>query len=144
MKEQILICERKVGTLVLRGYRIQEHYLMAAWGLEEEQTEPKLLVFDGFEELNRTWLGFPSLEEEALRRDLSARPTGMQPRVPRIVRNSQRPSTGDRPDRPSRPALDRPSSSDRPYRAGGDFERTGEPNRERPRIERPRRSQTED
>lgn len=140
MKESILICERKVGTMLLRGFRIQDHYLMAVWGLDNDQPLPKRLVFDSFDDLNRTWLGFPAMDEAVLRQDLTNRAEGMQPRLPRIIRKP--PGSGERSEQPYRPPQNR-SFGDRPYRTGGGFERENEAPRERPRIERPRRSNPE-
>lgn len=145
MKESILICERKVGTMLLRGFRIQDHYLMAVWDLGHDQPSPKRLVFDSFDDLNRTWLGFPALDEAGLRQDLINRAEGMQPRLPRIIRKP--PGSGERSERPYRPPQERTyqdrSYGDRPYRTGGGFERENEAPRERPRIERPRRANPE-
>ncbi len=132
MKDVILICERKVGELLLRGYRIHAHYVVAVNGLEGSGPDPKRLVFEGFDDLNRSWANFQNLEEAALRSDLAARTEGMQPRLPRIQRNPNRNRDEERPSRPSR-------QPERPFRSGERFERNDDPARPRPRIERPRR-----
>ncbi len=139
MKDLILVSEKKVNALILRGYRIQGHFVVAIWGLQPTQAQPKRLIFESFDDMNRTWFNFNNMEPDALQTDLLARKEGLQPRLPRIQRNPNRNRDGEISDRPSRPSMDRPSSSDRPYRSSTGFERTDDAPRERPRIERPRR-----
>jgi hypothetical protein len=142
MKDLILVSEKKVKALILRGYRIQGHFVVAIWGLQPTQVQPKRLVFESFDDMNRTWFNFNNMEAEALETDLLERKEGMQPRLPRIQRNPNRNRDGESSDRPSRPSMDRPMS-DRPYRSSGGFERSDDAPRERPRIERPRRINTD-
>lgn len=143
MKDLILISEKKVNALSLRGYRIQGHFIVAVWGLPLTQTQPKRLIFESFDDMNRTWFNFNNMEADALQADLLARKEGMQPRLPRIQRNPNRNRDTEGSERPSRPPIDQPPSSDRPYRSSGGFERSDDAPRERPRIERPRRLNTD-
>jgi hypothetical protein len=144
MKDLILVSEKKVNALTLRGYRIQGHFVVAIWGLQPTQVQPKRLIFESFDDMNRTWFNFNNMEAEALETDLLARSEGIQPRLPRIQRNPNRNRDGESNERPSRPPTDRPGmSSDRPYRSSSGFERNDDAPRERPRIERPRRINTD-
>jgi hypothetical protein len=137
MKDLILVSEKKVNALILRGYRIQGHFVVAIWGLQPTQAQPKRLIFESFDDMNRTWFNFNNMEAKALETDLLERKEGMQPRLPRIQRNPNRNRDGDSSERPSRPPMDRP------YRNSGGFERSDDSSRERPRIERPRRLNTD-
>lgn len=123
MKPTLLICERKVDdTLVMRAYRIEEHHVVAVWGLSGTPSPPKRLLYENFDELDRSWSTFAAMDAATLHHELSQRREGLQPRLPRIQRNPNR-----RRDRQG----DSPAAAERPYRTG---ERP-----ERPRIERPRR-----
>ncbi|UFP94591.1 hypothetical protein [Gloeobacter morelensis] len=87
--KDLLLCERTIGELKLRGYLLQEHHLIAVWGLPQSPERPRRLICHNFEHLNDLWRTWQQMEPEALKAELLGLPEGVLPKPkPKIFKKA--------------------------------------------------------
>ncbi|AGY58347.1 hypothetical protein [Gloeobacter kilaueensis] len=107
--KDLLLCERTIGEVKLRGYRLQDHFLIAVWGVPGSSEQPKRLVCHDFEHLNDLWRTWQQIEPQALIDQLAAFKEGMLPKPkPKIFKKPEArgPSGGGLIKKQTRPSAD--------------------------------------